>query len=369
MGVVRQRPRECGMQRPFSLTGRNLEVLNSIIKSYIATGQPVGSRAVSAKRKDRLSPASIRNVMAELEAEGYLTHPHTSAGRVPTDKAFRHYVRNLTASRLQPSEADFVHVNLSEAATLEEQMGRSSHVLAALTHQVGIVVLAPLSRVVLQHVQFVKLAEKRVLMVFVARGDVVRHRIVRLSEEVSQEELDHIAHYVNENFTGWQLGAARREILRRIQEERVEYDAILRRLRLLCLQGFLAADSEARVFLDGASNLVEDAPVLDRDRVRDLLRALEEKEKLIELLDHCIRAEVKILTPQGAAGETLCVRIGLEDAYPAMKNFALIGAACDMETGLAGRIAVIGPMRMQYERVISAVAHVASVFQNLTENN
>lgn len=357
------------MQRPFSLSGRNLEVLSSIIKGYISTGEPVGSKTISEKRRDGLSPASIRNVMADLESQGYLCHPHTSAGRVPTEKAFRHYVQTITASRLQPSEADFVQVNLQEASTLEERMGRSSQVLAILTHQLGIVVLAPLSQAVLQHVQFLRLSDQRVLMVLVAQGDVVRNRVIRVAEEIPQDDLTRIGNYVNQNFGGWRLADARSEILRRLEQERATYDMILRRLRVLCQQGFLAADSQARISLDGASNLMDGAQSLDQDKMRLLLRALEEKEKLIQLLDECMRGEMKIAVAQGGAGETLCVRIGLEEAYPAMKDFALIGAVCHTDAGLAGRIAVIGPVRMQYERVMSAVAHVASVFQNLSEDN
>lgn len=353
------------MPRPFSLTGRNLEVLNAVIKSYIATGEPVGSKSISEHRRDHLSPASIRNVMAELEAEGYLTHPHTSAGRVPTDKALRQYVEHLTTTRLQPSEVDFVQLSLGQAATLEERMGLSSRVLAALTRQVGVVVMAPLSQAVLQRVQFLRLSERRVLIVLVARGEVVRHRVMPVGEEIRQEELDRIANYVNENFGGWQLWAAREEILRRIEEERAAYDAILRRLHLLCVQGFLAADSDARVYLEGTPNLVES---LDAERARVLLRALEEKQKLIEILDQCVRSEMRISALKWAAGQALWVRIGLEDASPAMKGLALIGAACNME-GLTGRIAVIGPTRMQYERVMSAVAHVVNVFHKLTEAN
>ncbi len=357
------------MQRPFSLTGRNLEILTAIIRSYIATGEPVGSKTLAEKGRHRLSPASIRNVMAELEDHGYLTHPHTSAGRIPTDKAFQHYVQNLSASRLQPSDADFVQDNLRQAANLEERMDRSSHVLAMLTHQMGMVVLAPLSQAVLQHVQFLRLSEQRVLLILVARGDVVRNRIIELGEDIAQDELERIANYVNQNFGGWKLSSVRSEIQRRLEEERAAYDAILRRLRLLYLQGFLAADPEAQIYLEGIPNLVEGAQSLGEGRLRELLQALEEKQRLIELLDQCIRGEGKISTQRGAMGEALCVRIGLEDAYPAMKGFALIGVSCDLEAGLAGGIAVIGPTRMQYERVMSAVAHVANVFHHLTENN
>ena len=137
-------------------------------------------------------------------------------------------MQNLSTPRLQRSEADFVRSSLGEAATLEERMGRSSHVLAALTRHLGVVMLAPFSEAVLQHVQFLPLSEGRVLMVLVARGDVVRHRILSINEQIARVELERIANYVNQNFVGWRLSQARREILRRIEEERAAYDAILR---------------------------------------------------------------------------------------------------------------------------------------------
>ncbi|MBI3667134.1 MAG: heat-inducible transcription repressor HrcA [Acidobacteria bacterium] len=357
------------MSRPFSLTGRNWEILTDIIRNYISTGEPVGSKSVSEQRKEKLSPASIRNVMAELESHGYLAHPHTSAGRLPTEKAIRLYVDTLSARRLRPFEADFVETNLRAASSLEERLDRSSHVLAALTHQVGIVVSAPLSEAVLERVQFLRLSERRLLVVLVARGDVVRDRIIRLAEEIPAEELERIANYVNQNFAGWKVSATRLEILRRIEEERAAYDAILRRLRLLYLEGFLRGDAMAQIYLDGTANLVESLPALDAERLRRLLQALEEKEKLIELLDECIRDDMRMSVQKGPAGESLCVRIGLEEAYPAMQGLALIGAACTLEPGLTGRIAVIGPTRMQYERVMSAVAHLAGLFQGLSETN
>ncbi len=352
------------MQRPFTLSGRRLEILSSVARNYIATGEPVGSKTVAGRRRDKLSPASVRNVMAELEEAGYLTHPHTSAGRLPTEKGLRQYVQHLETRRLGPSEADYVEDCLGQATTLEERLVKSSQVLAALTQQVGIVVLAPLSKAVLEHVQFVRLADRRVLVVLVARGDVVRHRIIRLAEETTAEELDRIAGYVNHHFTGWEMGAARLEILRRLAEERAAFDDVLRRLRVLCLEGFLSAGSESQVYLDGTPNLMGGVQTVEAERVRQLLAALEEKQRLIELLDECLRSEMTVLV-----GDSLAVLIGLEEAIPAMRDFALIGTTGEVEPGVASRLAVIGPTRMHYERVISAVAHVASVFHELGEAN
>jgi heat-inducible transcriptional repressor len=304
--------------------------------------------------------------MAELEAEGYLSHPHTSAGRVPTEKALSHYVHNLEGpSHLEPSEAHFVQDSLGQAQNLEERLNRSSHVLAILTSQLGLVVLAPISEAVLEHVQFLRLADHRILVVLVARGGVVRHRMIRVQEEIAAEELERIANYVNHNFVGWKLSAARVEILRRLNEERALFDAILSRLRVLCLEGFLAADSEAQVYVEGTSNLLQGATGVDPERIRQLLQALEEKEKLIELLDQCLRSDLRLSSAAGRNDEGLYVRIGLPDAEPAMKDYAVIGAVCQIQPGLAGRLAVIGPTHMHYERVLSAVAHVAKVFETL----
>lgn len=344
------------MGAPMALAGRNLEILSGIVRAYIATGEPVGSKTLSEKRKDRLCSASIRNVMAELEEQGYLTHPHTSAGRVPTEKAFREYVQHLTTPRLKATEAGFVQESLEQATTIEERMGRSSHVLATLTRQMGVAVLAPLADSVLERVQFIQVGENRILVVLLARGEVVRHRVIRVAETIRPDELERIGAYVNAEFSGWPLEAARQEIQRRIQQERAEFDAILRRLRLLCVQGFLSTDAEAQIYLEGAPNLVGTVGSLDGGRVRQLLQTLEDKEKLIQVLDQCIRGD-------------LAVHIGLENAYPGMTDYAVIGAVCELEPGVPGRIAVIGPTRMPYERVMSAVAGVARMIRHLGNLN
>jgi heat-inducible transcriptional repressor len=245
-------------------------------------------------------------------------------------------------------------------------MGQSSHVLATLTRYVGIVVSAPLSQAVLEHIQILQLSEGRLLVVLVSSGDVVQHRIIRLGESIPAEELERIANYVNQNFVGWKLEAVRTEIQHRIEQERATYDAILRRLRLLYLAGFLRGEPQAQVYLEGTPNLIVGINV-GAERLSRLLQALEEKERLIELLDECLREDRRASVSKGPHQEPLLVRIGLEEAYPDMTDLSLVGTVCALEPGLDGRIAVIGPTRMHYERVMSAVAHVARVFYSLAE--
>lgn len=340
----------------FRLEGRTREVLASTIRTYIATGEPVGSRTISRKRRDKLSAATIRNTMADLEAAGYLEQPHTSAGRVPTEKAYRFYVGQIARSGLHLNRSDEElirqQIHCGAAESPEALLERASHVLSLVTRNVGIVVSATAADTVLQHIQFVRLSDNRVLVILAPRGAPVRSRVVRSEEEFRQEELDRIANYLNQNFAGWRLEAARNEIQRRLEEERARYDELLRRLAMLWRQGILEGDAATGVYLEGASHLMG-RPELDNPQVlRDLLRALEEKERLVRLLTRYIQEA------DASAWSQARVVIGL-DTDPPVKDFALIGALCATAEGLAGRVAVLGPPRMQYERVISAVSQVA----------
>jgi heat-inducible transcriptional repressor len=280
-----------------------------------------------------------------LADEGYLAQPHTSAGRVPTEKAFRHYVGSLTAGRIPPPEAERVRSALSGAHTVEERVERSSHMLTELTHHVGIVAAIPAGSQELEQIELVPLSEGRVLMVLVTRDHMVRNRVVALDEPASPEELVSVRNYVNRNFSGWQLGEARRELLRRMAEERELYHAVMRKLQVLYQKGLLDVDTSPEVHMEGASNLLGLDLHLTREKMRELLRALEEKKRLIELLDRFLE-----LPP----GE-LEVHVGLEEAHPAMKDLALIGMTVRMVSGLPAKVAVLGPMRMHYERVMAAV--------------
>ncbi len=338
-----------------ALTGRDQEILNSIVRAYIETGEPVGSRTISKRRQDGLSPASIRNAMADLEDEGYLSQPHTSAGRMPTEKAFRFYVRSLVAGRMPTAAAQRVHAELSEVDSMEARVERSSHILTELTRNVGIAAALPTGGQVLDQIELLALSDGRVLMILVTRDRMVRNRVVMLGEPVTQDELTSIRNYVNRNFTGWTLREARLELLRRLDLERATYDAVQRKLSVLYQKGLLESDRAPEIHMEGASNLVGLDLHLTREKMRDLLRALEEKQRLVELLDRFLEE-----MPGGVQ-----VRVGLEEAHPAMKELALIGVTLVLRGGLTAKIAVLGPMRMQYEKVMGAVLHIGREFSDV----
>jgi heat-inducible transcriptional repressor len=337
------------------LTGRTQEILNSIVREYIETGEPVGSRTISKRRSDALSPASIRNAMADLADEGYLSQPHTSAGRIPTEKAFRCYVRSLAAGRIPMAAAQRVHAQFSELESMEARIQRTSHILTELTHNVGIAAAMPTGGQVLDQIELLALSEGRVLMILATRDRMVRNRVVVLGEPVTQDELWSIRNYVNHNFSGWTLREARLELLRRMDLERAAYDAVMRKLSTLYQKGLLESGSAPEIHMEGASNLFGIDLHLTREKMRDLLRALEEKQRLVEMLDRFLEE-----MPGGVQ-----VRVGLEEAHPAMKELALIGITLALPGGLSAKIAVLGPMRMQYERVMGAVLHIGREFADV----
>jgi len=335
------------------LKSRHREILYTIVRTYIETGEPVASRTLSRWRHNDLSPASIRNVMADLADEGYLSQPHTSAGRVPTEKAFRFYVRSLTATRVAQAEAERLRQEFAGLPTIGERVERSSHILTELTRHVGIAAALPdLSRE-LDQIELVPLADRRVLIILATRDHMVHNRVVSLEEAIPAGSLLSIRNYVNQQFSGWRLGEARRELFQRMLEERALYDEMQRHLQVLCSKGLLDVDISPAVHMEGASNLLGLDLHLTRERLRDLLRALEEKQRLIELLDRFL----------GLPAGELEVHVGLEQLHPAMKDLALVGMSVRMPTGLPAKVAVLGHMRMHYERVMAAVIQTSRALE------
>jgi heat-inducible transcriptional repressor len=339
------------------LPPRTFEVLHSLVQTYIETGEPVASRAIARKRRDGLSAATIRNIMADLADLGFLDQPHTSAGRVPTAKAFRQFVRPLLASRILAAELERLRQELVTHSTLDARAEHASHLLTELTRNIGIFAAMSGKSQELDQVEFVLLPPSRVLMVVATSDGLVRSQVAQLQEPVSADELASIRNYVNRNFHGWKLQDIRRELERRFQEESSAYDAVMQRLTVLYEKGLLDVGLTPRVYLEGASVLVGLELHLTKERLRDLLRALEEKKRLMELLDQFLH--------QG--GEDLQVQVGLEDAHPALRDFALIGLTIQMPGGIESKLAVLGPMRMNYSRVMSAVLHVGQALRSLPQ--
>jgi heat-inducible transcriptional repressor len=329
---------------------REREILTAIVETFISTGEPVGSRFLSRASREGLSPATIRNVMADLADAGYLEQPHTSAGRIPSASAYRYYVEQLSGkTQLSQGDTDIIQDSLQGVTDVQEFMERTSHVLSLISRNVGVTVAASGPKNALEHVYFSRLGEQKVLAVVVTKSGLVRDRLLRL--DLPQTDLDTAARFINENFRGWTLEAVRGEIFRRLEHERSEYDRLHASLEQLYQQGVLSGDdSNQVVFIEGAANLV--ASEQDRQRLQDLLKTLDEKQKLVELLGAYLDARQ----------EAVRVVIGLDDTLPSLRNIVLIGTPARVGGEVMGSLAVLGPTRMDYQHTITAVSYIARLF-------
>ncbi len=341
------------MAPPGNIGHREREILTAIVETFIATGEPVGSRVLSRSNREGLSPATIRNVMADLSDAGFLEQPHTSSGRIPTTEAYRYYVEQISGeAHLSPGDEGIIRDSLSGITDTAEFLERTSRVLSLISRNVGVAVAVPGEKNALEHVYFSRLADQKVLAVVVTRSGLVRDRVLRL--DISQADLDAAARYINENFRGWTMTDMRAELQRRLEAERSEYDRLMQSLEQLYKQGALTAESGTQtVFVEGASNLV--ANEQDRERLQEMLKTLEEKGKIVHLLEAYLDAKQ----------EAVRVVIGLDEALPSMSNFVLIGAPARVGSEVRGSLAVIGPTRIDYQHTMTAVSYIARLFDKI----
>jgi len=341
------------MAPPGSIGDREKEILTAIVETYIATGEPVGSRILARGSREGLSPATIRNVMADLSDAGYLGQPHTSAGRIPTAEAYRYYVEQISGeAHLSHEDENVIHDSLAGITDVQEFMERTSRVLSMVSRNVGVTIAVSGPKNALEHVYFSRLGDQKVLAVVVTRSGLVRDRVLRT--DISQDDLDASARYINENFRGWTMDDMRAELERRIDKERSEYDRLMKSLETLYRQGALNTEhrNEA-VFVEGASNLV--ANEQDRQRLQEMLKTLEEKGKIVQLLNAYLDTKQ----------EAVRVVIGLDKALPSMSNFVLIGAPARVGNEVMGSLAVIGPTRIDYQHTMTAVSYIARLFDKI----
>jgi heat-inducible transcriptional repressor len=341
------------------LSPRERAVLTAIVETYIATGEPVASHALARYfgNKDGMSSATIRNVMASLAEAGLLDQPHTSAGRIPTARAFRFYVEHLggpggpQVAILAPERLEQIEESFAGIGTSQQYLERTSHVLALISSGLGVALASTQELHTLEHIHFSRVVAGRVLAVVITKAGTVLDRVLMLDHDLTTTELETAARFLNENFHGWSIERIRVELARRIEADRSEYDRLMQSLEELYSKGALATESGTTpiIFVEGVANLL--AGETDRERLRTMLHALEAKERLIELLNAYVDARQR----------TVRVVVGLEDAIPELRDFVLIGATARLEAENLGTVAVIGPTRIQYQETINAVSYIAQL--------
>lgn len=339
---------------------RNREILHWVVATFILTGRPVGSRSIARQSREQLSAATVRNIMADLEEMGYLQQPHASAGRIPTDKAYRFYVDYLLKRKnLSPRDKDLINRDLRLDDSPEHLMARTSQVLSRVSKNVGIVVSPPISRIALKHVQFVKLTDNRILVILVSRSGIVQNRVILYGEEIAQVELDQAARYIVEHFRDQTLFEIRDQILKMIQQERALYDRFMQKIITLSTQAFTGdeMDFDAEVYLDGASNLIKTPEFSDINRMKLLFETIEQKNRLAALISRCIEGDT----------QEVRITIGAENALQGIEDCALIISRYAVDENTHGSLGILGPTRMEYGRAISLVDYVARLFGRVLE--
>ncbi len=331
---------------------RNRQILADIVRTYIETGEPVSSRAISKRFEEILSTATIRNIMVDLEEGGFLYQPHTSAGRVPTAAAYRFFAQEIaTQATISAVDKEWIKREIGAGTNASEITERAGHVLAEVSNALGIIVSPPMGKTVIEHARMWLLPDGRVVVVLISPGGNTRDKILRPSRPFSQSELDATADFLNRHYSGWTLEAIRADLLQKLATERERYEGIVQSALALCDPAILGDDLARQVHVEGAAQMVGAADFADQTQLRDLLSAIEEKHRLVTVLNACID------TP-----EPVHVQIGLKEFSDAGENLALISAPYTMNDQVQGSLGVLGPTRMHYERAITAVAYVAQLF-------
>jgi len=326
-----------------------------VVQAYIEQGEPVSSLWL-AGRGFGVSSATLRNIMARLEEQGYVKQPHTSAGRVPTDLGYRSYVDRLLLDRRASRPGRQIEARLRQAATVEDLLSHVTQEVSRASHQMGFVIAPGARSAALEHLDFVPLDSGRILVVVVARGGYISHKVICPAENYELVELQEAANYLNAEFKGQTLLEVRQAIIDRLREERTLYDALMARALSLANATLEGIDEGPAVFIQGTSMLLEESAGSDPDvtleALRTLLGMIEEKARLVQLLDEYVSAD------------GLTIVIGSEHHSPDLQRFSVV-AATYSDGRNSGAVGVIGPTRMHYSRAIKAVASLSNAISRM----
>lgn len=340
----------------FLISERMRRIFEILIEDYILTAEPVGSRTIAKKSSLHLSPATIRNIMSDLEEMGLLYQPHTSAGRVPTEKGFRFYVDYLLNIH-ELSDREQLEIRskyLGSQPEVLELFRETSRILSSSSHYLGVVWAPRMRSVVLQHMEFVKLKKHMVLAILATATGLVHNRIIEVEEDFPQSELDDLSDYMNGLLAGLTLQQLRERLLEQMRVEKSVYDHLLEQALRLGEKAFSSID-ETDIFIDGRTNILNEPEFSNLSRMVDLFRAFEEKATMVRILDKC-------MDPKGVQ-----IAIGSESQIQEMETCSLVTSTYGYRGEVLGALGVIGPRRMNYSRVIPLVDYTAKLLTEILE--
>jgi len=319
--------------------------LKVLIERYIQDGQPVGSRTLARDSGLDLSPATIRNVMSDLEELGFIASPHTSAGRIPTVSGYRMFVDSMLS--LQPIEQRLID-QVQHELKLPSDLGNgivqsASRMLSDMTRMAGVVMVPKRNQEKVRQIEFVPLSNTRVLAVIVTSAGEILNRIIETSRQFERSELEQLSNYITQHYAGHDLERVRREVFEEMQTTRADMDRLMAEALTMAKQAFSETDSEPDMVVSGQTNLMDFDELAQMDRLRGLFDAFTEKQEILHLLDRCLEAD------------GVQIYIGEESGYNTLKDCSVITAPYEVDDEVIGVLGVVGPTRMAYDKVIPIV--------------
>jgi heat-inducible transcriptional repressor len=335
--------KEEGRSGLVELDDRKIKILNSIIQTYLITGEPVGSRTISKYTDLNLSSATIRNEMSDLEDLGYIIQPHTSAGRIPSDKGYRFYVDNLMKERI--AEVDEMKaLFLEKADKLDLLLKQVAKLLAVNTNYATMISAPQYKRNKLKFIQLSRVEEHQLLVVVMLEGNQIKNRLIELDELVGEEEVAKLNILINTFLQGLNLQEINMELIQRMKAQAQEYGQVIGHI-IDAIAVMIQEEDDLEIYTSGATNLLKYPELGDREKASELLSVMEEKKELSELV-----------APQTDTGEEkrqpIQVYIGSESPVSTMKDCSIVTATYELEEGVQGTIGIIGPKRMDYKKVV-----------------
>jgi len=341
------------------LDPRAREVLREIIMQHIASGEAISSRTLAKCGRFDLSPASLRNVMADLEDLGYLQQPHTSAGRVPTDRGYRFFIDHLMRSRaLSTREREVIDDQVGHASEIEQVLHLASSLLSKLSDQVGVVFMPTLLQFAIRSMDFILVGENKIMCVIVGTNGVVVNKIIQTRFPFTRDELEKISRYITAEFSGCTLEVIRRRLIRMTEQERALHDEMLQKAITLGIEAVNdVAPFEHELYVEGAASILNKPEFSDAAALRKTFLALQEKEKLIDLLETCLNED------------GLQILVGSESDFTQIHNFSIVARKYGTHATPHGMVGIIGPMRMEYARMAPLVDYLGRALSRKVEEH
>ncbi len=331
------------------LSEREQKVLEAVVMNHVQSGKPIGSRTMAKLFDFKLSPATLRNVMADLEEKGYLKHPHKSAGRIPTEVGYRYYINHLEqGSMIGQDEKRLIKDFFGEAENIEVKslLTKIPEILSMLTNYMGIVFLPAHETFVLLHIECIRLNARKALLVMVPDTGIVQNRVIALDESITQDELNKISRFLNDHFAGMAFSEIRRRILSMMKQEKSMYDSLIKQALQVSKDAF-KEEKKGELYVGGASNIVNQPEFADFNKLRDIFKAFEEKSKIVKILNECL------------IDREMNISIGSENTVPDLHEISFVTSTYKKESQVMGALGVVGPVRMPYPKIMSLVKYTA----------